>query len=121
MTADALARESANTLRERFMIPATIVSKRLHPRAKVFQPAEIQRQAVVARGHVINLSAGGALVHSPALLPTDRQILLRFAGLDRACVIVWRVDDRAGVRFIDRLTDEQLQRAVAYRSRSRTG
>ena len=93
---------------------ATIVSKRADARAKVFQRAEVERQAVVTRGHILNLSAGGALVHSPAIPVAERRIGLRFAGMERRCTVVWRIGQQAGVRFLDKLSDGELRRAVEH-------
>lgn len=96
------------------MISATIRINRSDRRVKVFQRARVRRSEELSRGHILNLSAAGALIHSPAVPDAAPQIDLLFAGLERPCAIIWRSGEHAGVRFASRLTAAELTLAVQH-------
>jgi hypothetical protein len=105
---------AADVRQDRRAIAATILSRRTAPRAKVFQRADLRLATSHARGHILNLSTRGALIHSAALPDAGRRIELLFAGLKRSCTIVWRSGRHAGVSFVNELTQSELTAAIDH-------
>lgn len=83
------------------------------PRYKLFQPTEIDHEGATARVHLLNLSAGGALVYAAAPPRAGSVIGLVVGGRRRSAQVAWATDKRFGVRFAQPLTHDQLARIIA--------
>lgn len=86
---------------------------RATPRYKLFQPAEMCTGSVATRVHILNLSAGGALMY--ASNPPAKGTILRLRCGDRtlpACV-AWTDERRFGVAFVAPLASTDVDDVIA--------
>ena len=81
-------------------------NQRIEPRVKLFQPATMEGGAGAARVHLLNLSRGGALLHSEAA-PQVGELVELSGGLGTARV-AWRGERRFGVAFVRALAGAKV-------------
>jgi hypothetical protein len=86
---------------------------RATPRLKVFEPAEMRVGLTTERVHLLDLSFGGALVHSVAPPAVGATVRIACAGTTRLARVVRRDGDRFGVQFMLPLTKDQLAAAMS--------
>jgi hypothetical protein len=82
---------------------------RASPRYKLFQPTEMTTAAGVTRVHLLNVSAGGALVHAPEPPSPGALLRLQCGDEQRVARVAWSKGPRFGAAFSLPLTDEQVQ------------
>lgn len=73
--------------------------RRCSERVKVFKPADLLMNGVKCRSHILNVSATGAMIHTPTSVLVGGMIRICAAGLDRHGVIVWKNGPKFGLRF----------------------
>ena len=86
-------------------------SPRGQPRRKIFQPIEIHAGSRPLRAHLLDLSAGGARVHSVTAPAPGTALRLTIGGSVRAARVVWREGVRFGIAFARPLCDAEIGRA----------
>lgn len=86
---------------------------RATPRYKLFQPTEIVVGAHVARAHLLNLSAGGALIffRNPPALGT--MLGVQCGERTLRARVAWAKTDRFGAAFLSPLTDQYVSTLIA--------
>src|SRR4051812_31766168 len=86
---------------------------RVHPRIKIFQPAEMsQGSGQAERVHLLNISKGGAMVHcakAPGVGEVVRLVCGAHLGLAR---VQWSNGRSFGVAFAQPISSEQIERLV---------
>jgi hypothetical protein len=86
---------------------------RATPRYKIFKPTEIMLRGVAARAHILNLSAGGALVFASDP-PSPGEILsLRCGNHALSAQVAWKNENRVGVVFLSPLTETHVREFIA--------
>ncbi|MEG3147560.1 PilZ domain-containing protein [Sphingomonas sp. RT2P30] len=82
-------------------------------RWKTFLPIALDSSQGSARGHVLNLSAGGALVHSATAHRVGTIVRLTLGDFQLSGRVAWRDGERFGVAFMTALPDFTVERAIA--------
>jgi hypothetical protein len=77
-------------------------------RVKLFHPAELIVGDTTTRAHLLDVSQGGALVHTIAPPEVGAAVKLHFADLHRRSRVIWVDGLRFGVTFDRQITAEQL-------------
>ena len=72
---------------------------RAHPRQKIFQPAELRTADASTRVHMLDVSAGGARLHSALPLNVGADVVLLWCDQQRKAQVAWSRDQRCGIRF----------------------
>jgi hypothetical protein len=86
---------------------------RATPRHKLFQPTEMTTDGMTRRVHLLNLSAGGALIFA-ANPPMPGAILqLACGGHSLPARVAWRAERRFGVAFITPLAEAEVSEVIA--------
>jgi hypothetical protein len=85
---------------------------RAQPRLKLFEPTEMENGPASTRAHLLNLSTGGALVHSVAPPARGQDIRLALGGAPRQARVMWVEERRFGVSFRVPLSPGQLNDIV---------
>lgn len=83
------------------------------PRVKIFQLASLRIDSAASRAHILDISSSGARVHCAVELRRGQRTTLLVEHLHIAATVLWTHDQRAGLRFDARLTDDQLRRISA--------
>ena len=78
-------------------------------RFKIFQPAKISADGVQHRGHVLNVSATGAMVHAVLDVVVGSLIRICVTGLDRRAIVTWKNASIIGVRFTRSISSTQIE------------
>lgn len=87
---------------------------RAKPRFKLFQPTEMTASgATTTRVHILNLSAGGALVYAAAPPRPGTALRLRCGDESRPARVAWTEERRFGIAFTVPLADTQVTRVIA--------
>lgn len=86
---------------------------RATPRYKLFQPGEISVGGATKRVHVLNLSAGGALIYAPEPPARGTPLRVRCGDQSLSARVAWRDDQRFGVAFVVPLTDARVAEIIA--------
>ena len=86
---------------------------RARPRLKVFHPVEIRHADTAMRGHLLDLSGGGALAYSDDPPAADAKIVLMLGDRSHSGTVVWRDGRRFGIAFTFRMTDGEIDRVIA--------
>lgn len=86
---------------------------RAKPRFKMFQPTEMKASDAIRRVHLLNLSAGGALVYAAEPPAPGSALNLQLDDQHRPARVVWADGRRFGVAFVQPLADAQVERAIA--------
>ena len=86
---------------------------RAAPRFKLFQPAEITTSGRTSRVHLLNLSAGGALIHAAVPPSRGTPVHVRCGGHSRAARVAWVHERRFGVAFANPLATDQVAQVIA--------
>lgn len=79
------------------------MERRSEPRQRTFLGASIARDRAPDVDCIVrNMSRAGACLElqGPAVLPDEFSLLIRPAGVRRACRLVWQKAQRSGVRFL---------------------
>ncbi|MDH7974366.1 PilZ domain-containing protein [Sphingomonas sp. AR_OL41] len=82
-------------------------------RWKTFLPVALDSSQGGARGHILNLSAGGALVHSATTHHVGTIVRLSLGDFQLSGRVAWRAGERFGVAFLTALPDLTVERAIA--------
>jgi hypothetical protein len=83
------------------------------PRYKLFQPSEMSTEGATRRVHLLNLSAGGALIYASEPPPPGTTLRLYCAARFVAARVAWRDERRFGVAFITPLADTVVSEVIA--------
>ena len=78
------------------------------PRRKVFEPIVLTVRGEAHRAHMLNLSAGGACLHTRCTLKVLDAVAIEFGGRLLDARVSWTAGDRCGVRFTKPLTPAQV-------------
>jgi hypothetical protein len=73
--------------------------RRVEPRSNIFVVAALASAQGTGPVRIRNMSRSGALIEGPVIPPTRSAIRLSRGSLGVAGEIIWRRDNRAGVRF----------------------
>lgn len=86
---------------------------RAAPRYKLFQPTELVLEGGVARAHILNISAGGALIFASNPPAPGAVLGLQCDGQTLRARVAWNKNGRFGVAFLNPLTDHYVSGLVA--------
>ena len=86
---------------------------RARPRVKVFQPVELRIEGTARRGHLLDVSASGALVHAPVPPLAGASVVLVLGTVPHAARVMWLEGTRFGLAFTFRLSEIELERILA--------
>lgn len=86
---------------------------RATPRFKLFQPTEMIASGAIRRVHILDLSAGGALVHAPDPPAPKTPLQLRCGNETRSARVAWVDQHRFGITFTIPLSDERVEELIA--------
>lgn len=86
---------------------------RAAPRYKLFQPTEISVAGETRRAHVLNLSAGGALLYAMDPPASGTKVLVLCGGRLLSARVAWREDRRFGLVFLTPLANAEISKVVA--------
>ncbi len=92
--------------------PANL-TPRCERRLKVFRVVELAHRGDRSRGHIINISSVGALVHTAEPFALGALVDLRITDCSRRTRVVWRTDRYVGIKFLDAIDDQVLMNFVA--------
>ncbi len=85
---------------------------RAFPRDKIFEPANVAVGATSVRVHMLDVSQGGARVHSVAPLSVGDRVMLSWRDQSRIASVAWSRDSKSGLRFDLPLTQPQMAMLV---------
>ncbi|WNO52975.1 PilZ domain-containing protein [Stakelama saccharophila] len=91
------------------MEQSTVRSLRSGPRHKVFLPAEAEFGQARHRVHLLDLSRGGALLHSETPPHYNDHILLLAGPITRRARVTRVLDRKIGIAFVAPLSEEELR------------
>ena len=94
--------------------PATL-TPRCERRLKVFRVVELDHRGDRSRGHIINISSAGALVHTAEPFALGALVDLQITDCSRRTRVVWRSDRYVGIKFLDAIDDQVLMDIVTAR------
>lgn len=83
-------------------------TSRVLPRRKTFAPVALEVDANCYRAHMLNLSAGGACLHSHCTLRAWTKVVVDVRGRKLEGRVSWVAGDRFGVRFTTPLTAAEV-------------
>jgi hypothetical protein len=86
---------------------------RASTRRKLFQPVEVHTTAGRLRGHLLDLSERGAMLHVPGLPPAARTVTVHSGAVQRVARVAWLDGQRCGVAFARPLSAAELEALVA--------
>jgi hypothetical protein len=86
---------------------------RAKPRFKLFQPVQMIASGGARRVHLLNLSAGGALVHAADPPAPGTAIQLCPGASFRSARVAWTNGRRFGVTFTTPLPDAHVAQVIA--------
>lgn len=86
---------------------------RATPRYKLFHPTEMNTGSAARRVHILNLSAGGALVYANNPPNPGTTLRLRCGGRSLPARVAWRDERRFGVTFLSPLADADIKEVIA--------
>lgn len=86
---------------------------RATPRYKLFQPSEITVGVLSSRVHVLNLSAGGALLYASDPPEPGTPLRLQCGAQSLPARVAWREERRFGVQFVCPLTEASVADIIA--------
>ena len=81
---------------------------RVHPRLKVFRPAEVHAHGRSLRVHLLDVSRGGARLHTTEALSPGATVVLICMHTRRVAQVAWTQGCRCGIRFGIPLAAEEL-------------
>lgn len=80
---------------------------RCEPRTKLFKLARLRTATASGlRAHVLDISPAGARIHCAAALHPGQHVTLEIAGRALRATVLRADDDRAGLRFHARLSED---------------
>ncbi|WP_300113523.1 PilZ domain-containing protein [Sphingobium sp.] len=82
------------------------------PRHKLFEPVSLWRDGASVRGHLLDLSATGALCHSDTLFGAGDRVLIDADCLGVAGRVVWAGGKRFGLHFDAALPGPVIERVL---------
>ena len=98
--------------------------RRASPRVPVAMPAFLQANGDRHPVHLLDLSAGGAKLNCPAVLPTGTAVILDCGTLGRSAVVRWQAGAVLGLCFDSELDAREISaliaRSMALDTRMRT-
>ena len=86
---------------------------RARPRLKVFHTVEIRHAGGTVRGHLLDLSGGGALAYCAQPPTVGADILVMLGDRLHSGTVVWRDGRRFGIAFAFRMTDAEIDHVIA--------
>ena len=89
-----------------------VPSLRVKPRLKVFQPIELITNKGCVRGHLLDVSVGGALVHTQSAPAQGSFVKLTIIGEVQLARVVWTNGPRFGAAFVFALLETQVQQLI---------
>ena len=89
-------------------LTAVSLRPRMPPRRKTFEPVTLRIGNDAHRAHMLNLSAGGACLHTRGAVRVWQVVAFEVAGRTLDGRVSWVAGDRCGVRFVTPLTVEDL-------------
>lgn len=95
--------------------PQDFADRRAYPRVPVALPAFLQAEGERRSVQILDLSAGGAKLNSPAGLAVGTAVTLHCGTLSRGAVVRWQEGDLVGICFDSELDDREVS-ALAGRS-----
>jgi hypothetical protein len=81
-------------------------------RWKTFLPVRLERGDGAARGHILNLSVGGALVHSSVAHEPGTIVRVTLGDFHISGRVAWRRGDRFGLTFLTEIPVFSLARVL---------
>jgi hypothetical protein len=85
-------------------------AQRAAPRIKIFQPAEMAcASGAPLRVHLLNISAGGALVYAPKVPAVGEHVQLHCGVALGSARVQWAGGNRFGVKFADPIGPGELE------------
>jgi len=92
---------------------AGVQEMRATQRYKLFQPTEMTVNGRTRRVHLLNLSAGGALIFAPDPPLPGAIVQLKCGVHSLRARVAWRADRRFGVAFLAPLAEADVRKIVA--------
>lgn len=86
---------------------------RATPRYKLFQPTEIRTGSSTRRAHLLNLSAGGALIYASDPPTPGTPLRVRCGARSLPAHVAWNDGRRFGVAFLTPLSNAEVSEAIA--------
>lgn len=86
---------------------------RATPRYKLFQPTEMVSDGQTRRVHLLNVSAGGALIFAAEPPMPGAMLRLECGSHSLEARVAWRTERRFGVAFITPLDEGQVSELIA--------
>lgn len=93
--------------------PDPYADRRIYPRVEVALPAFLQAEGERHHVQILDLSAGGAKLDSPASLPTGTAVTLDCGTLRRSAVVRWQNGAILGVCFDSELDAREISALIA--------
>lgn len=93
--------------------PASCEDRRAYPRVPVAMPAFLQANGERHAVHLLDLSAGGAKLKCPAILPTGTAVILDCGTLGRSAVVRWQAGGVLGLCFDSELDAREVSALIA--------
>lgn len=87
--------------------------RRAMPRFKLFEPTEMIIAGQTSRVHILNISIGGALVHSAHPISREALVQLQCGAQIRSARVAWASGQRVGVAFNTPLQETDLKDLMA--------
>src|ERR671912_2205798 len=87
--------------------------RRASPRVPVAMPAFLQANGDRHPVHLLDLSAGGAKLNCPAVLPTGTAVILDCGTLGRSAVVRWQAGAVLGLCFYSELDAREISALIA--------
>ena len=82
-------------------------------RYKLFQPTEVVLAGRAVRAHLLNLSAGGALVSATSSPSPGVELVVRCGNRALGARVAWRKEHLFGVAFVSPPTDAYVREFIA--------
>jgi hypothetical protein len=89
------------------------VDRRVYPRVAVALPAFLEVEGERHSIHLLDLSAGGAKLSFPTVLPVGTTVGLDCGTLGRSAVVRWQNGDLVGLCFVTELDARQVSALIA--------
>lgn len=86
---------------------------RATPRYKLFQPGAMGTAGGAVRAHLLNVSAGGAMLHAPDAPVKGALLNICCGGVMHAARVAWVRAPKFGVSFVCPLATAEIDRLLA--------